>query len=144
VPLAPAVGLLGLAAGCLVVNPPAPPTTVEFVNATPLDLTPNFYYSGTATDAESLFVAEHLDTSFIRREFAELRPGESASTTLECGRALSLGVSRPRLFNPAADQVIQSEDRIFLLRDRDFVCGARLRFVYHLEDGGLRVGVEFP
>lgn len=142
-----AAGLLLVAAGCIVVSTPPsppPPTTIEFANTTALDLTPNFYYSDTATDAAGLFVVANLDTSFIRREFAELRPGETASTTLECERTLSLGVSRPRLFNPAADQVIQSGDQVFLLRDRDFACGPTLRFVYFLEGGALRVRVEFP
>lgn len=138
-----ATGQLWLTTGCPVAPPPAPPTTLEFVNATSLDLTPNFYYSDTAADAEGLFVAAHLDTSFIQREFAELRPGQTASTTLACRQTLSLGVSQPRLFNPAADQVIQSEDRVFLLRDRDFDCGSTLRFVYFLEGGALRVRVEF-
>jgi hypothetical protein len=137
-----------LAAGCIVVGPPPPPppppATIEFANTTSLDLTPNFYYSDTAADAEGLFVVANLNTSFIRREFAELRPGETASTTLACERTLSMGVSRPRLFNPAADEVIQSEDQIFLLRDRDFACGPTLRFVYFLEGGELRVRVEFP
>jgi hypothetical protein len=131
------------ASGCVVVpEPPPEPVRVEFVNETGLDLTPNFYYSDTAADAAGLFVVAHLNTSFIEREFKELRPRETEFTVLECDQVRSLGVRRPRLFAAGTLEVVDSEDEIFLLRETDFECGATIRFIYYVENGVFRVRLE--
>lgn len=139
-----AVFLTLLAGGCVVIEPEPPPSPVdiEFVNNTNLSLTPNFYFSDSATSSSALFVFGFLNTSFITRPVKELRAGETGQTRIECDRVLSLGVSQPKLFEGATLTVITSSDQIFLLKDRDFACGDSLRFVYTLEEGELRVRLE--
>lgn len=121
---------------------PPPPVRVEFINETGLDLTPNFYYSDTAGDAAALFVVGYLNTSFIERAFPEIPPRASAFTVLECSAVRSLGVRRPRLFNPLTLEVTDSADEVFLLRDVTLECGATVRFAYFLDGPALRVRLE--
>lgn len=141
VALAATVAGLAVLPGCVTVEPPPPPTQVIFENATSRDLTPNFYFDDVATTPGALFVVAHLNTSFIDRAFAEMRPGETASTMLECDQIASLGVSRPRLFDAATLTVTQSEDVIILVREQDFACGDTIHFRYFVENGALRVTV---
>lgn len=133
---------LGALSGCIV--PAAPPTTVELVNSTSLDVRPNLYASASATDAAGLFVGANLITNFTQRPFPELRPGESVSLDLECNRVQSLGVDAPVSFDAAQLVVTTSQDRIFLQQGPDFQCGATVRFVYFTEGGSFRVRAEYP
>jgi hypothetical protein len=139
------VGVLGGAAvaltGCLA---PPPPTTIELVNSTGLDVRPAFYTSGSATGADELFTDGNLVTDFTDRPFPELRGNESVTLTLECDEIRSVGVDGPVLFDALQGIVTRSEDRVFLRRETDFECGATLRFVYFTEGDAFRVRVEYP
>jgi hypothetical protein len=133
---------LAACAGC-VVEPP-PPTAVELVNTTGLDVRPNLYASASASDAAGLFVGANLVTDFTDRPFPELRAGESVTLTRECEDIQSIGVEGPVLFDALQLIATPSADRIFLVRETDFQCGGTVRFVYFTEGDAFRVRVEFP
>ncbi|MFQ5805671.1 MAG: hypothetical protein ACE5I3_04390 [Phycisphaerae bacterium] len=136
--------LLALVGGCIVEPPPPPPTTVQLANSTAFDVRPNLYTSGSATGEAGLFVGANLRTDFTDRPFPELRRNETATLTLECDEIQSLGVDAPVLFDAVTLTVTTSGDRIFLLRDTNFACGATIRFVYFTEGDAFRVRVELP
>jgi len=122
---------------------PAPePITIELVNETAFDVRPNLYVSDSATGEAELFVAANLVTDFTDRPFPELRPGETATVTLECDQARALGVDAPLLFDAATLTITPSADRIFRARDADFACGDTIRFVYFREAAAFRARVE--
>jgi len=127
--------------GCI---PAPPPTTIELVNSTGLDVRPEFHTSGLATSADGLFTDGNLVTDFTDRPFPELRGSESVTLTLECDELQSLGVDGPVLFDALQGIVTRSDDRIFLRRETDFECGVTLRFVYFAEGDAFRVRVEYP
>jgi len=133
--------VLGLVSGCTV---EPPPTTIELVNATDLDVRPNLYTSGSASDAAGLFVGSNLRQDFTARPFPELRGGESVSLTLGCEEVASLGVDAPVFFDAVSLTVEVSGERIWLRRGRDFECGATVRFVYFAEGEAFGVRAEFP
>jgi hypothetical protein len=135
--LGPVLLLLG---GCIVAAPP--PTTVELVNSTSLDVRPNLYISGSATDIAGLFVGNNLVTDFTTRAFPELRGGESATLTLECDQIKSVGVDAPVLFDAVTLTPTRSADQIFLLQGTDFECGFGVRFVYFMDGDTFSVRVE--
>jgi hypothetical protein len=136
-----ATGVLAPLPACLV---PPPPTTITLVNETGLDVTPRLFVSGTATSADALFTDGNLVTDFTDRPFPELRRHETVTLTLECDEIQSLGVDAPILFDAARLIITQSGDRIFLLWDEDFECGATVQFVYFTEGDAFRVRVEYP
>lgn len=131
--------LLLIAPGCIVETPPAI-TTVELVNATSGDVTPNLYVSATADSADALFgTSANLRTDFTDRPFPELRPNETKSIEVSCDELRTLGVSRPVLFDAASVAVTNSADVIFLISDGDFVCGKTVRFTHYREGDAFRV-----
>jgi hypothetical protein len=130
--------------GCIVAAPPPAPITVELSNSTMLDVRPRFFVSAAASTAGGLFVGGNLVTDFTQRAFPELRAGETVTLTFECDQALSLGVDEPTLFDASTLIVQESTDRIFQLRDTNYSCGGRIRFVYVVENDVFRVHVEFP
>ena len=121
---------------------PPEPVRIELVNETGRDLTPNFHRSASATTPEALFVPANLDISLIDRVFPEIPPGQTASGSFECDRLSAIGVRAPRAFEPATLTVIDSADELFLRLGDGFDCGQRVRFVYFMEGGALRVRVE--
>jgi hypothetical protein len=137
----PAAVLLG---GCIVETVPSGPVTIELVNQTDLDVLPRLYTSGSATDAAGLFVGANLRTDFTDRAFPELRSDETASLTLECDQAASIGVREPEMFDAVQLIVTESDDQIFLLGGTDFQCGGTVRFVYYTDGDDFRVRVETP
>jgi hypothetical protein len=140
--------LLSLALVALVPLPaclaPPPPTTIVLVNETGLDVTPRLFVSGSATSADDLFTDGNLVMDFTDRSFPELRRHESVTLTLECDEIQSLGVDAPILFDAARLIVTPSDDRVFLLWDERFECGATVQFVYFTEGDAFRVRVEYP
>jgi hypothetical protein len=136
-----AAPLLALLAGC--VSEP-PPTTIELVNTTALDVTPNLYVSESVTDEGGLFVGANLITDFTDRAFPELRGGEHVALTLECDAAVTLGVDAPVLFDAVQVIATTSDDHVLLQRDAGFQCGETVRFVYFTQGDAFRVRVELP
>ena len=134
-----AAPLLVLLAGC-VFEPP--PTTIELVNTTALDVTPNLYVSESATDESGLFVAANRVTDFTDRAFPELRGSEQVALELECDAAVTLGVNAPVLFDAVQVIATASDDHLLLQRDVDFQCGETVRFIYFAEGDAFRVRVE--
>ncbi len=131
-----------LLAGCIVETVPTGPITVTLVNETALDVRPDLYTSGSATDAAGLFVGANLRTDFTDRDFPELRGSESVTLTLDCVDASSIGVHTPVLFDAVQLNVTTSEDIEILLRDADFQCETTVRFVYYTQDDVFHVRVE--
>lgn len=142
--LAAAFSLAALPGGCIVETIPLGPITVELANQTALDVRPGFYTSDSATDAAGLFVDANLRTDFTDRAFPELRASETATLTLECADASSIGVNGAVLFDAVQLIPTDSEDQIFLLRNTDFQCGTTVRFVYYADGDGFHVRVETP
>jgi hypothetical protein len=137
-------GLAGIAlcAGCI--PAPAPqPVTVELINQTGLDVTPNLYVSGDAGDSAALFGDDaNRVTDFTDRPFPELRSGEIVSLEFPCKEAASIGVRNAVLFDAVTLTVTNSTDEIFLPRDGDYDCGATIRFYYFREGAAFRVRFE--
>jgi len=131
--------LLALVDGCI---EPPPPTTIELANDTALDVRPNLYVSGSATDAAGLFVGANLITDFTDRPFPELRSRETAVLTLECDQIQSVGVRRSVVYDAATMTVTRWDDQIFLRQDTDFTCGATVRFVFFTDSDAFSVRVE--
>ncbi|MFO0840213.1 MAG: hypothetical protein U1D55_17025 [Phycisphaerae bacterium] len=132
-------------AGCVVVSTPPPPPEpikIELYNPTSGDVRPNLFVSATALDETGLFVGGNQVTNFTTRPFPELRAGETATVTVDCDTAASIGVDKPVLFIASTLAVTNSADRIFLLRDTDVTCGRTVRFVYFTEDAAFRVRRE--
>lgn len=131
--------VLALASGCIVETPPAI-GTVELVNATAGDVTPNLYVSAEADTSDALFsTSANLRTDFTDRPFPELRANETKSIEVSCDQLRTLGVSRPVLFDGGSVRVTNSEDVIFLISGGDFVCGKTVRFTYYREGDAFRV-----
>lgn len=131
--------LLLAMAGCIVEAPPAI-TTVELVNETTGDVTPNLYVSATAENSDLLFsTSANLRTDFTDRPFRELRANETRSIQVSCDQLRALGVLRPVLFDAAQLQVSASDDVIFLAAGGDFECGKTVRFTYFREGDAFRV-----
>lgn len=117
--------------------------TVELVNNTPLDVTPSFFASGRATTNDTLFVEANLRQDFTTALFKELSAGETATLTLDCAaEARTIGSLGASAFNSADLSRVTSADEVFLSRGREFNCGDRVRIVYAIVNGALRVTVE--
>ncbi len=130
--------------GCVTETIPAGPITLELVNATALDVLPRLYVSGSATDADGLFVGANLHTTFTDRAFLELRADETITLTIECDTLVAIGVQDPVLFDSTQLIVTDSDDQIFLLRDTDFQCETTVRLVYYTEGDEFHVRAETP
>jgi hypothetical protein len=133
--------LLMLSAGCVITPPP---TTVELVNTTSLDVRPHLYASDSADDAAGLFVGANVITDFTDRAIPELRAGETVTLTFDCDALRALGVDAPVLFDAVQLLVTRSNDRLLLRREVDFQCGDTVRFVYYREGEAFRVRAELP
>lgn len=119
------------------------PLTIELINQTGLDVTPNLFAATDAADAAALFGdGGNRVSNFNDRPFPELRGNEIASIELGCESAGVVGVSKPTLFDPATLTVTPSTDEIFLVRTTDYDCGGHLRFYFYREGAALRVRVE--
>jgi len=117
--------------------------TVELVNNTTLDVTPNLYASGKAATNAALFVDANLRQDFTDALFKELASGETRSLTLDCAaEARTIGSLGASAFNPATLTRSTSADEVFLTRGGDFNCGDRVRIVYSIVSGAFRVTVE--
>lgn len=150
----PAVALLttlaALSPGCIIVREdggdvvPPPPTYVELINLTGLVIDANFFISASATDDVGLFIRENIYTAYSTRVIPTLGSHETAAFFLNCDATRSIGVRRPVFQNLFTLTGGESSDVIFLLRDRDFSCGDRLRFVYYADGEQFRVRLERP
>lgn len=121
---------------------PPPPTRVELVNQTSRDLTPHFFNAGRPLDAAELFVPENELPPFVERPFQELPPGGSVTLLYDCDSDWTLGVRRPRAFEPTTLTVFDSPDEIVLRQGVEFQCGQLVRVIYYFESGVLRVRTE--
>jgi len=130
--------------GCVVVDDPAPPVSIELANTTSYIIDANFFISMTATDEAGLFVQENIYTDFSTRASRTLGPNETATFELPCDRVQSMGVRAPLFAAQIGFGGGRSDDVIFLLRDADFTCGATIRFVFFTEAEAFRVRVEYP
>ncbi|RMF74794.1 MAG: hypothetical protein D6744_14150 [Planctomycetota bacterium] len=132
--------------GCVAVVSPAPtpsaPVKIELFNATGRDVRPNLFVSGSATSEDALFVGGNLFTSFTDRAFAELRAGETVTLEFDCDELSAAGVDRPVAFDALALDVDTAEERIVLIRDTNYDCGATLRFVFFYDGAVFRVRSE--
>jgi hypothetical protein len=139
--LVPALAL----AGCVLVSPlpsPPQPVTVELVNATSLSVVPKLFLSSSAASAAGLFVDANLYDGYTTRPTRFLLAGETATVLLDCADVAGLGVNQPTFFDGINLLIWTPETRILLVRDVDFACGGRIRFVYYAEDGQYQVRVE--
>jgi hypothetical protein len=146
--LATAVAVVLGIAGCILrVEPdgtPATPAplTIELVNETFYAIDANFFISETAADEEGLFIQQNIYTDYSTRVSRTFGPNETANFELPCERIQSMGVQEPVFSAQVGIGGGRSADVIFLLRDRDYSCGARLRFTYFTEGEQFRVSVQ--
>ena len=125
--------------GCIPEAPPAI-TTIELVNSSSGDVTPNLFISASADTSDALFsTTANLRTDFTDRPFPELRPNETKSIEVSCDQLRTLGVSRPILFDAGSVSVTTSDEVIFLISDVDLECGKTVRFTYYREGDAFRV-----
>lgn len=136
--IAAAAMLLALG-GCMVTTDDV---TIQVVNETGLDVTPNLFVSGVAADAGSLFVDGNRRTDYTSDDFGELRAGRTGSFNVFCDEARSIGVNLPTAFDGDLFEQIASADSFVLLLDADYECNTTVRIVYYLDAGALRVRVE--
>src|SRR5215510_8300815 len=130
--------------GCVRPAPAPGPVTVELINQTGLDVTPNLYVSDFTGDPASLFGdSSNLVTDFTNREFPELRVGEVVTLEIPCDEAGAIGVRNPVLFDAVTLTVTNSTDQIFLVPSGDFDCGGTVRFYYFREGSAFRVRFEY-
>ena len=130
--------------GCIRPAPPPGPVTVELINQTGLDVTPNLFVSGFTGDPAALFGDEaNRVTEFSDRPFPELRGNEIVTLEVACDDAGAIGVRNPVLFDAVTLTVTNSTDQIFLVPSGDFDCGGTVRFYYFREGGAFRVRFEF-
>ena len=130
--------------GCIQPAPAPGPVTVELINQTGLDVTPNLYASGFTGDPASLFGdAANLVSDFTDRPFPELRGGEIVTLEISCDDAGMIGVRNPVLYDAITLTVTNSTDEIFLVPSGDFDCGGTVRFYYFREGSAFRVRFEY-
>src|SRR5262245_45441466 len=130
--------------GCVRPAPAPGPVTVELINQTGLDVTPNLYVSDFTGDPASLFGdSSNLVTDFTDREFPELRGGEIVSLEIPCDEAGASGVRNPALSDAVTLTVTNSTDQVFLVPSGDFDCGGTVRFYYFREGSAFRVRFEY-
>lgn len=130
--------------GCIINAPPAGPTriTVELVNTTGLVVDANFFRSGTAADAGTLFVGSNIFTGYSSSPIPTLGSNATARFEVDCDDARSIGVRLPVFVNPITLTGGQAPQTLFLLRDGDFRCGQRVTFTYSAVEGGFAVAVS--